>query len=310
MCKSVWLFLCFILLSHFSLAQQELVEVVYLNNGSRLKGVILEMIPNQSIKLKLFDESILVLKMEDIEKITKEPLSNKKSDLKSSDSDSIPAIEKKNEVSLITDSTALIRKKIEEIQLQGYKGRFYTTPYLGIHAFTYSGIGINNKPGFEIGGIVSYFFNPHWSISTGLTVTNMSKSTLRGNVLHITGQADSCYIETLNDNKDITILSLPVLFRRLSGNDRKVGFYLDLGMEFGAIFYSNTHVVDDITIFEENTIGFNYFFTTVGAGLKIPVIPQLSITVGPKINLGITELPGGFEFVRIIGGTIGVMVKI
>jgi opacity protein-like surface antigen len=47
-------------------------DVVYLKNGSSVKGHIIEQIPNVSLKLQTRDESIFVYRMSEVEKITKE----------------------------------------------------------------------------------------------------------------------------------------------------------------------------------------------------------------------------------------------
>ena len=72
------------LISPFLLLGQNYVEdVVYLKNGSIIHGLILELITNQSIKIQTKDNSILVFKMEEIEKLTKEsPLTNNASSTK------------------------------------------------------------------------------------------------------------------------------------------------------------------------------------------------------------------------------------
>ncbi len=51
---------------------QELQEVVYLKNGSIVKGVIIEQVPNVSLKIQTADGSVFAYPMDDIEKITKE----------------------------------------------------------------------------------------------------------------------------------------------------------------------------------------------------------------------------------------------
>jgi len=48
------------------------IDVVYLKNGSIIRGTILEQIPNVSIKIQTKDGSLFVYKMDDVEKITKE----------------------------------------------------------------------------------------------------------------------------------------------------------------------------------------------------------------------------------------------
>ena len=48
------------------------VDVIYLKNGSVIKGMITEQIPNVSIKIQTKDGSIFIYKMEEIEKMGKE----------------------------------------------------------------------------------------------------------------------------------------------------------------------------------------------------------------------------------------------
>jgi len=49
-------------------------DVVYLKNGSIIHGIIIEQIPNQSIKIKTADKNVFVFKIEEIEKISKEEI--------------------------------------------------------------------------------------------------------------------------------------------------------------------------------------------------------------------------------------------
>lgn len=48
-------------------------EVVYLKNGSIIRGVIVEQVPNKSLKIETADGSLFVFEMDEVEKITKEP---------------------------------------------------------------------------------------------------------------------------------------------------------------------------------------------------------------------------------------------
>lgn len=54
-------------------AQADLEDVVYLRNGSIIRGVIIEQVPNVSLKIQTRDGSVFVLQMEEISKFTKEP---------------------------------------------------------------------------------------------------------------------------------------------------------------------------------------------------------------------------------------------
>lgn len=49
-----------------------LVDIVYLKNGSIVKGLIIEQVPNTLIKIETRDGSVFVFKFDEIEKITRE----------------------------------------------------------------------------------------------------------------------------------------------------------------------------------------------------------------------------------------------
>jgi hypothetical protein len=61
-------------LSHAAYSQQNKQDVVYLKNGSIIRGIITEQIPNVSIKIETADGSIFVLKVDEIENVAKEEL--------------------------------------------------------------------------------------------------------------------------------------------------------------------------------------------------------------------------------------------
>lgn len=49
-------------------------EVVYLKNGSIIRGIVIEHIPNSNIKIRTADGSIFVYQTDEVERITKEPV--------------------------------------------------------------------------------------------------------------------------------------------------------------------------------------------------------------------------------------------
>ena len=51
---------------------QEMQEVVYLKNGSIIRGTIIEQVPDKSLKIQTYDGSIFAYEMAEVEKITKE----------------------------------------------------------------------------------------------------------------------------------------------------------------------------------------------------------------------------------------------
>ncbi len=58
------------------MAQQNYEDVVYLKNGSIIRGTIVEQVPNQSIKVKTKDGNVFVYNFTDVVKMTKEPIIN------------------------------------------------------------------------------------------------------------------------------------------------------------------------------------------------------------------------------------------
>ena len=70
--KKLFLSLVLVLSSLVMFAQSNMREVVYLKNGSVIKGAILELVPNENIKIQTADGSIFVYPMADVERITNE----------------------------------------------------------------------------------------------------------------------------------------------------------------------------------------------------------------------------------------------
>ena len=76
--KSIALFL-FIAVSFVAVSQSkeekkvEYIEVLYLKNGSIIRGMIIEQIPNVQVKIQTSDGSVFVYTMDQVLKITKEP---------------------------------------------------------------------------------------------------------------------------------------------------------------------------------------------------------------------------------------------
>ena len=61
------------LIATFGFAQGNYQDVVYLKNGSVIRGIIIEQVPNKSLKIETADRSVFVYQMDEIEKLVKEP---------------------------------------------------------------------------------------------------------------------------------------------------------------------------------------------------------------------------------------------
>ncbi len=64
----------FMLISSVLMGQSNYQDIVYLKNGGIIRGVILEQIPNQSIKIETNDRNVFVFPIGEIDRIAKEPI--------------------------------------------------------------------------------------------------------------------------------------------------------------------------------------------------------------------------------------------
>jgi len=69
---SIFVLILSCLMPKFAMSQENMVDVVYLKNGSLIKGMIIENIPNVSLKIQTSDKKVYDFKMDEIEKYTKE----------------------------------------------------------------------------------------------------------------------------------------------------------------------------------------------------------------------------------------------
>ena len=84
--KYISLFLL-IFITSIAIAQNNYQDVVYLKNGSIIRGVIIEQVPNESIKIETEDRSIFVYEMDEIQKLAKEEKITAKLDQVETESD-------------------------------------------------------------------------------------------------------------------------------------------------------------------------------------------------------------------------------
>ncbi|MEI2675071.1 MAG: hypothetical protein V9F05_13600 [Chitinophagaceae bacterium] len=74
--KTLFATFILIILSYTVIGQNNIEDVVYLKNGSIIRGLVLETIPNQTVKIQTVDRNIFVFQMSEVEKITKEEKPN------------------------------------------------------------------------------------------------------------------------------------------------------------------------------------------------------------------------------------------
>jgi hypothetical protein len=117
------------------MAQGRMQDVVYLKNGSIIKGIVLEQVPGQSLKIQTRDGSIFVYNMNDVTRIVKEGI------------DAAPA---KQVVMLPSD---------------------FTPGYRGMVDFGYTiGVGDYGTGRLELTTSHGYQFNPYLFIGGGVGI--------------------------------------------------------------------------------------------------------------------------------------------
>lgn len=128
------LLLVFAITVSVSSKAQDYVDIIYTKNGSVVKGVIVETVPNVSYKIKTNDGNVFVFKAEEIEKIEKQESAKKKAQKE-------PAQLKRSGFSSIeeTGATLIINEK-------------------------------DNTPLFALHSINGYLFNPHLFAGVGVGI--------------------------------------------------------------------------------------------------------------------------------------------
>ncbi len=109
-------------------------EVVYLKNGSVIRGVIIEQVPNESLKIQTADGSIFAYQMDEVEKITKEQSANTR-----------------------THHGFTLNHKGRQ---QGYRGFVDVSGIIGVGDYSDSRIGISTSHGYQ--------FNPYLFLGGGI----------------------------------------------------------------------------------------------------------------------------------------------
>jgi len=235
-----------ILFTSIALSQQEYEEVVYLKNGSIIKGIIIEQVPDVSVKIQTKDGNIFVYKMEEIDRITKEPVQT-----------SVQADD------VVTGGTT-----------QNLKGKFCLSGFGGF-AFPMGDLADDDKEnddavyrttGPQFGLSVEYFFIPNFGIGAQFNYVSM-------------GSKEYDWIS--DDPKKDDVLTMLLLgahgkFIFVSdGNVRPYGKF-GLGMVMSSIsdmpvrVSSTTYRITDVEIDTK-------FYLHLAAGVNFFVSPQVSL---------------------------------
>jgi len=146
-------------ISTLTFAQNYNQDVVYLKNGSIIRGVIIEQIPNKTIKIETPDRSLFVLEMDDIEKITKE-------------ADNRYANDRNNSRNYNRNNEGNYGGNWWQDKSYGYSNGYgMQTGYKGIVELGYQfGVGDYGMDRLKLNVINGYQINPYFSLGIGTGV--------------------------------------------------------------------------------------------------------------------------------------------
>lgn len=242
-----------ILFTFIALSQHEYEEVVYLKNGSIIKGTIIEQVPDVSIKIQTKDGNIFVYKMEEIDRITKESVQ--------------PSVQAED---VVTGGLT-----------QNLKGKFGLSGFGGF-AFPMGDLADDDRQnddalyrtiGLQFGASFEYFFIPNFGIGVQFNYVSMGSKEFDW----ITDEPDQDDVFTNITigvyGKGVFIAEGPV---RPYG---KFGFGIVMSSlsDFPVRVSSTTYKLTDGEIDTR-------FYLQLGMGINFFVSPQVSLFVEPTYN--------------------------
>lgn len=140
--KRLLFLLCACFISIASMKAQNLTEVLYLKNGSVIRGTIIEQVPNESIKIQTSDGSVFAYSMADVLKISKEQTINNYSNN-----------------NLISYKSTNKGFKSNFMPQRGYKGFVEFGGGFGVGDWAGGFLGLTTSHGYQ--------FNPHIFVGAG-----------------------------------------------------------------------------------------------------------------------------------------------
>src|ERR1035437_1363041 len=142
----------FALVTTIAYAQSNYEDVVYLKNGSMIRGVIIEQVPNKSVKIETYDISVFVYEMDEIQKLTKEKTN----------------VENKT----IKKGSRLNQSNQESFKIRlGIKGGFNLSKLRAFNDENLYGYNFKFIPGFKLGVSTEFKCSKSTAFETGILIS-------------------------------------------------------------------------------------------------------------------------------------------
>ncbi len=279
-----------------AIAQQTMKDVVYLKNGSIIRGMIIEQIPNESIKIKTGDGNVILFKMDEIQKITKEdvtPETKTKPEKENTPDESKFGFS--IEPKLFFAATEIISGNYNDEPALYYTSTFQCFPSLMVNAEInrnfYIGIGIQ--------------IAPYSTLTAGnfpFTVKNIYDET--NQIFY-----DAKISGTASDRTTLTYINFPLSLNFKTGHSNKPGFYTSFGPYVGALvaaeesshinaivdyYYNGSKFYSEKLIENNSTSSMDGWSSYdagmfVAIGVCIPVSKTISLNIAPRFQIGFVD---------------------
>lgn len=164
---------------------QSLIEdIIYLKNGSVIRGIIVEQVPNESLKIQTKDKNVFFFKFDEIEKITKDlPAEseiheqNKNSKYKSNEL----FVQSAQRAFILFNCGYAFNMSSQNISINmsvlnnDYSGFLNET--IGSSSYGTEQVNVSLGKGLNLGGAIGYMFNDNIGVELGVSYLHGSKST-------------------------------------------------------------------------------------------------------------------------------------
>lgn len=150
--KKYFVLISFAFITTLAFAQHNYQDVVYLKNGSIIRGIIIEQVPNKSLKIETADKNLFVYQIDEIEKFTKEQISGE------------------NEKAEKLSDSEFGDKEISGMRLGIIGGLNLSNMLIKDNEGTYSN-DLKYKPGFHVGATAEFPISNSVAFETGLLLS-------------------------------------------------------------------------------------------------------------------------------------------
>ena len=285
--KKLLLTTIFFLAITIAFAQNNYQDVVYLKNGSIIRGIIIEQVPNESMKIETANGSLFVLKFSEVEKMTRERVIEQSQDAASSQS--------------LLQETRSIMQRSATVSQSNQQERNYQ----------------RDAKGEQYAYIEQYEIQPEqmsqWGVKAGINTA--SETTSKGETEARIGIHAGFFVEVPVSNKvgfqtefvysmqgattkvgsrtytdEIDYINLPLIFKFYVWEQR---FSIDAGLQFGyMISVKSSEGGNSIDLYDYDV--WNKFDTSVALGISYKITEKFDL--GLRFNMGITEIMKNYEY--------------